>query len=164
MLDFFAQTRTIVISLLAVAVLSVAFGWVFLGIGNEPMLDAYLFGSEARERLRGLSPAETRIHIIGTATIDMLYPFAYGIFLSGVLYRLAGAWRNWLAVLPLLAIGFDLFENIVQLLALTKSADLLDLKSFLTGPKFTLLVVSVAIILLMLLSQFIRSIRGRGGA
>ena len=70
-------------------------------------------------------------------------------------------YRGW-AMLPALAAAVvDLFENTVQALALSGSADLLDLKNVLTPLKFGFLVLAALLALSLSLLALIRWIMRR---
>ncbi|MCY4304732.1 MAG: hypothetical protein OXC62_08175 [Aestuariivita sp.] len=135
-----------------------AFRWVHAGIGDGPLLDTLFNGPDARERIAGMLPSEILVHLIGTSTIDMLYPFAYGIFFSGLLYRLGGggAWRVRLAFLPLIGAGFDLLENLIQISALAGGPDILGFKLALTGPKFVFALLSIIFSFVLVMSAAVR--------
>ena len=149
MLETFAKRNIIILSGTAFLALMYAFQWIHAGVGDGPLLDRLLTVSDARQRLAEMTSDQIRIHLIGTATIDMVYPFAYAIFFSGLLYRLGGTWQKTLVFLPLIGACFDLVENLIQVAVLVNFMDLLSLKPFVTWPKFALAFISIALILLL---------------
>ncbi|MDE2759697.1 MAG: hypothetical protein OXH90_05280 [Paracoccaceae bacterium] len=161
MIESFSTKKIIILSCVAFLALMYAFQWVHRGVGDGPLLDVLMTGFEARERLAGMTSDQIRIHLIGTATIDMLYPVAYGIFFSGLLYRLSGSWQKTLPILPLIGAGFDLTENLVQIAALMNIADLLGLKPLVTIPKFAFAFLSVALILVFGVIRLYQYVRNR---
>jgi len=155
------QTRTLIVSFIAFAVLYSSLFWLQARVGGGPLLDMLISGTDARERLASMSAPGARLHLIGTATVDMLNIVAYSIFFTGFFYRFGGGLRRWLVALPLVTAAFDFSENLVQISALAERADFLDAKLVLTGGKlvFTYLCLSSAAILAVVL--LVRSLRGR---
>lgn len=163
MLGYFAQTRVIVVSFIVFVLLYLAFAWVHAGVGDGPLLDILFTGEAARARIAEMSPDEIRVHLIGTATLDMLYPFAYGILFAGIIYRFGGVWGQKLALLPLIALALDLSENLVQISALAGGPDLLGIKLVLTGPKFIAALASMLFAIVLLLVALLRFLRKPAG-
>lgn len=161
MLERLARTRAILLSLAASIALFLAFRWVHAGVGDGPLLDTLLNGSDSRLRLAEMSASQINRHLIGTLTIDMLYPAAYGALLAGLLFRLGGTWRMPLAVLPLIGAILDVMENIVQAMALAGGPDLLNAKIVLTGPKFAFGLLSAGLIAILALVALAGRLAGR---
>ncbi|MEL6662976.1 MAG: hypothetical protein AAFR33_08230 [Pseudomonadota bacterium] len=102
------------------------------------LLDFQLTGAAAQDALMLIKsrPNAVGIHLYLSAGVDMLYPLAYGIFVAGLCFRY-GAPRGGLYALPILAAaGFDIAENVVQVIALTGDPEILALKTVLTPAKF----------------------------
>ncbi|MCY4007080.1 MAG: hypothetical protein OXE84_09735 [Rhodobacteraceae bacterium] len=155
-LERMACNRAIFLSFGASVALFLAFRWVHAGVGDGPLLDTLLNGSTTRSRLAEMSAQEINRHLIGTLTIDMLYPAAYGTLLAGLLFRLGGTWQTPLAILPLVGALLDVMENVVQAIALAGGPDLLDAKIILTGPKFAFFVLSAGLIAILALFALVR--------
>lgn len=102
------------------------------------LMDFKLTGAGARALLETLqaTPDQLAAHIHITAVLDMAYPVAYAPLVAGLCLRY-GAPR--FAILALLAGACDIAENMVQIMALTGSADLLIAKTVLTPAKFILI-------------------------
>lgn len=143
MLEFFSQTQTLLIAFLVCIAILPGFSRLKAKVGDGPLLDVLLTGAKARKRLADMTPEQKKAHLIGSATLDMIFPFAYGILFAGLIYRFGGADGALLALLPLACIVFDLAENLVHISALADRRDLLGLKVMLTGPKIILLLVSI---------------------
>jgi len=146
LLAYLSGTNTLWATGLTFLALFFAFGWVHAGVGDGPLLDTLFSAEDARARIAAMTEAQRNHHLIGTAVIDMLYPLAYGSFFAGLLYRLGGAWRIQLAMIPLIGAAFDIAENLVQISALAGGPDLLGIKLFLTAPKFIAALCSLLLI------------------
>jgi hypothetical protein len=128
------------------SVLAISFGAMVLlagllrqtGDAIGGMLDLTLNGTQARAFLAQLTPWQRDVHAHATLIYDGLYPLAYGAFFAGLAVRLGGAPAGWVALTMLAGMVADYAENIVQLLALSGRADLLDAKTVLTPLKFAL--------------------------
>lgn len=104
------------------------------------LLDFAMTGAAAQEALALLKsrPNAVGLHLYLSAGVDMVYPVAYGAFVAGVCFRY-GAPRGLLFALPILgAAAFDIAENTVQILAMTRDPAILSLKTVLTPAKFLL--------------------------
>ncbi len=153
----------IIASFIIFVLLYLAFARMHAGVGGGPLLDTLFTGEAARARIAEISPDEIREHLIGTATLDMLYPFAYGIFFAGIIYGFGGVWGQKLALLPLVALTLDLVENLVQIPVLAGGPDLLGIKLVLTGPKFIAALASMLFAIVLLLVTLLRFFRKPAG-
>lgn len=108
------------------------------------LLDMAVTGASARHLLAQLTPWERDVHAHATLIYDGLYPLAYGAFFAGLAIRLGGRPARWIAMTMLAGMLADYAENIVQLLALSGRADLLEAKTVLTPVKFALTGLAVA--------------------
>lgn len=107
------------------------------------LLDFTLTEQGANEALMLLKgrPNAVGVHIYLSAGVDMIYPLAYGTFVSGLCFRY-GAPYGALYALPIAsAAGFDIAENLVQIWALTGDLGVLAAKPFVTLPKFFLALI-----------------------
>ena len=93
----------------------------------------------------------------------MVYPLAYGLFFAASTFRFFPIAGRYLAWLPLLAIPVDLFEGIVQVLALTEISDWLALKAFLTPLKMVLFLCGLATTIAGWLQWVYRRLRPSSG-
>ena len=80
----------------------------------------------------------------------MLFPLAFGGFFVGVTLKYFEQVGIWLAIPAFLVIPTDICENLIQLLALTGTEDLLQIKAILTPIKFMLFYISATIAALSL--------------
>lgn len=156
---------TSVPAIIASFVLMVLIGLSFAPVQaliDGPLLDMIATGEAARVRLEEMSAVQKTAHFWASVLNDTAYPIAYGAFFAGLAGRFAPArFRGW-AMLPALAAAVvDLFENTVQALALSGSADLLDLKNVLTPLKFGFLVLAALLALSLSLLALIRWIMRR---
>lgn len=90
---------------------------------------------EVRKILADMTSGQKSLHAWITGTLDVVYPFAYGFFFIGTALLFFPEKGKYLAVPALLAITADLTEGVIQILALTDTADLLAVKSFVTPAK-----------------------------
>ena len=160
-LNTLSKPRALIVSCIACVGLMPTFQWMHSGLADGPLLDTLLTGAEARLRLGDMTPQQVRIHLIGSATIDMLFPIAYGALFSGCLYRYGGSWRMPFATIPLIGATFDIMENSVHILALVNGPDLLDVKPALTGPKFVFALIAVGCVIVVMTSKLCRLWRDR---
>lgn len=89
-------------------------------------LDLFLTGFSLNDVERSftcMGPSGLEVYRAGEVRDDVLYPIAYGLFLTFTIWALSGAtvrgrFRILLVMLPVLTVGFDLGENahIVQLI------------------------------------------------
>ena len=70
-----------------------------------------------------------------TLVIDMIFPLAYGCLLAGLTLRFLGKPGKWLAIPAVIAMFTDLFENVIQLVALRGNETLLLVKAVITPIK-----------------------------
>lgn len=131
-----ARTSALAISFAAMVLLGGMLRQTGVAIGG--MLDMTLDGASARELMMQLTLWQRDIHAHATLIYDGLYPLAYGAFFAGLAIRLGGSRARWIALTMLAGMIADYAENIVQLLALSGRADLLDAKTLLTPIKFAL--------------------------
>jgi uncharacterized membrane protein len=69
----------------------------------------------------------------------------YGGLFAGAALRFFSVAGRWLALAGLLAIPVDLLEGVIQVLALTDTADLVDLKAWVTPLKSALFCVGLLV-------------------
>lgn len=102
------------------------------------VIDELFRSHEILASVAELDETQKRVHILVTATLDVAYPFAYGIFQSGMAYRYLGWWGKFLAPLSLLCIPVDLVEGFSQVMILSGKTQFLDVKVFVTPIKLLL--------------------------
>lgn len=110
-------------------------------------LDALSSPAEVRTQLMAFSATQKTVHAWSTGTLDVAYPFAYGLLFAGTALRFFKRLGPYLALPGFLAIPVDLAEGVVQVLALTDTADLLTAKAWLTPLKLLLFTGGLAIAL-----------------
>ncbi|NRB40842.1 MAG: hypothetical protein HRU20_20620 [Pseudomonadales bacterium] len=91
-----------------------------------------------REIIAAMTAEQRTAHAWITATVDILYPLAYGLLFAGAAIKYFSRAGFYLALPALLAIPADLIEGLIQILALTAMADWLWLKAIVTPIKTTL--------------------------
>jgi len=127
------------------------------------LLDGISDPDTARALLRELTPQQNQGHLWFTTTLDVILPFAAaGLFASAAL-NFFGKYGLYLALPPLLSVPLDLTEGIIQVLALTNTADFLAIKAYTTPIKtlgyeigFLLSLVGLSIWLLLKLKDIVR--------
>ncbi|EKU96216.1 hypothetical protein Lepto7375DRAFT_0195 [Leptolyngbya sp. PCC 7375] len=127
--------------LLTLAFLLIAGHWDFI------FIDAVASPANVRALLEQMSVTQKTIHAWSTATLDVVYPFAYGSLFAGVALRFFSKYGVYLALPALLAIPVDLIEGVIQVLALTETADVLELKAYITPLKFGLFIIGFIVAL-----------------
>ena len=101
-------------------------------------IDAVSSPQQARAIVSEMTAEQRAAHAWITGTVDAAYPLAYGCLFAGVALRFFPVAGIYLALLPLAAIPVDLLEGVIQILALTATADVLGLKAVVTPLKFAL--------------------------
>lgn len=142
MASFLTGTRTLWFLFAATLVLSCSFP-LATRYWQLTLLDGIASPADARSLLEGFTPHQKMIHAWITATLDVAYPFAYGGFFAGSALRVFTRHGRYLALPALLVIPTDLIEGIVQILALTGTADYLALKAVVTPAKILLFGISL---------------------
>ena len=103
-------------------------------------LDTISDPSEVRLAISSMSPDQRTVHAWITATLDVAYPLAFGALFIGSAYKFYKSFGRLIALPSFILVPVDLLEGVVQVLALTGTADLVDAKAVLT-PLKTILVV-----------------------
>lgn len=120
--------------------------------------------------LECLGPAGREVYRAATKREDTLYPITYAALLSFTIWALAGLagvarWRVILALLPWVAVGFDLIENnnIVALIDSYPEMDvrMVDMASLGNQLKWSFVFISVAIMLFSAAASAVRVVRGK---
>jgi len=140
-----AQTKTIVILFVLTCLLTAVFQLIVFHFDLAP-LDDIIPQDAARQAIQGMSATQISAHSWLTGVVDVFYPLVYSSFFAGLIYRLFPVNGKSLALLPLAIIPIDLLEGLIQLLALNQLADLLAIKTYVTGFKFLLLGLSVVLV------------------
>ncbi|PHQ67285.1 MAG: hypothetical protein COB92_04865 [Robiginitomaculum sp.] len=158
LLDFLSSTRIIIASLIIMMVIGVVFSFMPRLVGGE-LLDMQMSAIDANARLSEMSSWHKSNHIFITLFLDSLYPLAYGGFLAGIAARFAKPWRKF-AVIPAFAtIIVDFAENLVQVVALAGSENILILKNIITPIKFGGLFFAAILALILLLIALVKWMR-----
>ncbi len=128
---------TTLVLLFMFRVVSATWGFTFIDSISSP--------EELRSLLAGMSAEQKISHAWATCTLDVAFPISAGLLFAGVALRFFPKYGFYLALPGFLAIPTDLFEGVIQVLALTDTADLLDLKAIVTPLKAVLLLSGLAI-------------------
>ena len=108
-------------------------------------IDSISSPEELRTIIGGMSAEQKISHAWATSTLDVAFPVSAGLLFAGVALCFFPKYGIYLALPGLLAIPTDLFEGVIQILALTDTADLLDLKAIVTPLKACLLLTGLLI-------------------
>jgi len=157
--DTLTQNHILWILFGATILLTVSFQ-VVANIWELTLIDAISDPTEARLAISSMSPHQHTIHAWVTSTLDVAYPFVYGAFFIGSCHKFYEEWAWALAAPIYLLIPTDLIEGVVQVLALTSTADWLDAKSILTPLKTMLFLFGLSTTVtgwVMWLAQRLRS-------
>ena len=142
-------TKSSTLWILAVVQVAIGAGFFFIGDHFEfSLLDEVYSLDVVQAKLEALSSEQKRIHTITTATLDTMYPLAYGGMFVGLAWRFLGPAGSYAAIPGLAVIPIDLTENSVQILALNGVRDVLVYKSWLTPMKFGLFLTAAIIALI----------------
>jgi len=102
------------------------------------VIDELFRRREILDSVASLDRTQRQVHIMVTATLDVAYPFAYGIFQSGMAYRYLGRLGKFLAPLSLVCIPVDLVEGYAQVMILSGYGHFVDVKVLVTPFKLAL--------------------------
>jgi hypothetical protein len=138
------NTTALVCLFLASLLLTASFS--FLSASLEiTLIDSVSSPDEARTLIAQMNTEQRTAHAWITGTIDVLYPLVYGLFFAGVALRCFPKVGKVLVLPILLVIPTDLFEGLIQILALTGTVDLLALKAVVTPLKFGLFLFGLTV-------------------
>ncbi|MEM9622158.1 MAG: hypothetical protein AAF993_10945 [Pseudomonadota bacterium] len=156
--QFLTRSDVLWISFIAYVCLSLGFvlvmqAWDFL------VIDELFIADDILAHLAGMSALQKEVHVLTTATLDVAYPFAYGIFQAGMAYRFLGRWGKWIAPLSLICIPIDLVEGFAQVMLLSGALDYVDLKVIVTPMKLAVYVPGLLFALVALVILVYRTVR-----
>ena len=143
MLNKLAATRSLWVAFVSTVVITIAFQ-VVTSIWGISFIDALSDPAEVRQAISDMTRDQRAFHAWITATLDVAYPLAYGALFVGSAYAFYGRLGRYIAIPLLLVVPIDLLEGVVQVLALTDVADLIDAKAVLTPLKFILFLLGLA--------------------
>lgn len=123
------------------------------------LLDGLYSADEARAVVSQMSSEQKAVHAWLTGTLDVLYPLLFGALLCGVALRFFPKQGSYLALPVLAGVLMDLVENVVQILALTGTYDLLAAKAFVTPAKMVFFIVAMLIAAAALVRWAVAKIR-----
>lgn len=133
---------------LFIATLLLTAGFVVCSlVWSLTLLDGVSPPAQVRQILAGMTPDQITAHVWITLTLDVAYPLAYGGLFAGAALSIFEKYGRYLALPALLAVPVDLLEGVVQVLALTGSADLIETKAYITPAKTVLFLGGLAIAL-----------------
>ena len=142
MLYRLSENRSLWIAFGATILITIAFlitgsmwGITFLDTISDP--------SEVRLAISTMSPDQRTVHVWITATLDVAYPLAFGALFIGSAYKFYKSFGRLIALPSFVLVPTDLLEGVVQVLALTGTADLVDAKAVLTPLKTILLLLGI---------------------
>ena len=119
-----------VLTLLMTISFSILSNW--LGIS---FVDGIADPEQVRQAIQNMTADQQRAHAWITATLDVAYPFAYGLLFAGASSKFFPRKGKYIAPFALFAVPVDLLEGVIQILALTGSADFLNAKAVVTPVK-----------------------------
>ncbi len=143
MQDFLIQTRTLWTAFAVFVLISFGFAAI-MSLWDFIMIDEMSDPAAIRSHLAEMTATQKSVHLWTTATLDVMYPFAYGILFSGMALRFFGPWGWWIALPSLIVIPVDLTEGAVQIAALAGNLDVLWMKAYVTPLKLVLFLFGVA--------------------
>ena len=139
-------TKTNTLWVLFVTTLLLFFGFrIVASYWGFSFIDSISSPEELRSIIAGMSAEQKMSHAWATSTLDVAFPISAGLLFAGVALCFFPKYGIYLALPGFLAIPTDLFEGVIQILALTDTADLLDLKAIVTPLKACFLLSGLAI-------------------
>jgi hypothetical protein len=136
-MSWLTQNRTLWVLFFAAICLTAGFSAV-MRIWGIQLIDSQWDPARVREIIAGFSPEQRSVHIWTTATMDVAYPFAYGLLFAGLTLKMFGKAGPFLAVPAFAVIPVDLAEGAVQVMGLMGQDSVLDHKAWLTPLKIGL--------------------------
>jgi len=162
MRSILTKWATILVS--AISFLAIGYGFSFyMPIIGDPFLDMVSSQSDVLARLEEMDAEAKAAHIDMTLWLDMAYPIAYAICFGGLVLRAFPRGGALLAIPAFLGGGFDITENIIQLMALNGETGLIGMKAFLTPAKFALVVAAGFLALVSILVMLVRRFTQKNG-
>lgn len=132
-----ANKSTLWVLFTVTLILTVLFG-VVMQVWGFQLIDEMSNAAQIADHIAAMSAKQKQVHIWATATLDVLYPFAYGCLFAGIALKAFGKAGLWLALPSLLCIPVDLTEGYAQMMLLSGSAEFMALKTTATPIKFAL--------------------------
>ena len=146
MLRLLAERRSLWVAFVLTILMTFAFT-VIASLWGLTFIDGISDPSQVREVIAGMTSDQRVAHAWTTATLDVAYPLAYGALFVGSAYAFYRRFGRYIAMILLVVIPVDLLEGVVQVLALTESADLVDAKAVLTPLKSGLFLLGAVFML-----------------
>lgn len=139
-------TKTSTLWILFVSTLLLFFTFrIVSSVWGFTFIDSISSPEQLRSLIAGMTAEQRISHAWATCTLDVAFPISAGLLFAGSALRFFPKYGIYLALPGFLAIPTDLFEGVIQVLALTNTADLLDLKAIVTPVKAGLLLSGLAI-------------------
>lgn len=153
-------TRPALLWILFILSLALTASFVFVGdrFGFR-FIDSMSAPGEVLAYVGALTPQQKLVHAISTATLDVVYPFAYGGLLAGLTLRYWHTFGRLLILPAILVIPADLIEGVVQIFILNGEIGLVGMKSWLTPLKYGLFFLALAIALVGMFKTVIAGFR-----
>lgn len=129
-----AETKSLWVSFVATILITVAFP-ITASIWGITFIDAMSDPAAVRQAISDMTPNQRVGHAWVTATLDVAYPLAYGALFIGSAYAFYKRFGRYIAIVLLAVVPTDLLEGVIQVLALTNSADFVEAKAVLTPLK-----------------------------
>jgi hypothetical protein len=131
-------------SFITTLLLSVVFQ-VVVDVWQLTLLDMMFDAERLKVAIASMTQQQRFVHVIVTATLDVIYPLAYGGFFIGAAFKFFPKMGSGLAVPSMMLILVDWFEGVIQIMALTDIAQWLEFKAQLTIMKYGLLIIAITI-------------------
>ncbi len=143
MQTFLTQSKTLWTAFAAFVLMTLGFAAI-MAIWDFVLIDEMSDPAVIRAHLAEMTATQKSVHMWTTATLDVLYPLAYGSLFAGMALRFFGQWGWWIALPSFLVIPVDLTEGAVQVMALAGNLDVLWMKAYVTPLKLVLFLFGVA--------------------
>lgn len=135
-----------------------------MSIWDFTVIDEMYHADQIQSHVELMSPLQRRVHIIVTATLDVLYPLIYGGLFAGLCLNAFPKYK-WLAAPALICIPVDLLEGVSQIRILQGHMSWIDVKVIVTPIKLGLFFAALLLALLAVLKislQWQQSRRPKG--
>lgn len=142
-----AERKSLWIAFVSTILITIAFP-ITASTRGVTFIDAISDPEKVRSAISSMTSDQRVAHAWITATLDVAYPLAYGALFVGSAYAFYERFGRYIAIALLAVVPADLLEGVVQVLALTDTADLVDAKAVLTPLKTGLFLLGLAATLL----------------
>lgn len=148
------KNKTLLWTLFAITLLITISFAIVMQVWGFMLIDEMFKADQIADHIAAMSEKQKQVHIWTTATLDVLYPLAYGSLFAGIALKAFGRAGIWLALPSLLCIPVDLSEGYAQVMLLAGNHEFMNLKTAVTPIKFALFIAGLVISVLGLVRLY----------